>query len=116
MKETFFEQKLMHGMYILGHQRDAMATESKRLARQIRYNSHSARLDQIIKHYEFEVVMFATLGAIMNIMMWGKSGTSEWWLSLIAMGSLLVSFGIIRLRYKMVARKQGFVERYQVHF
>lgn len=113
MKEAFFEQQLMHGVYMLGRQRDAMTVERKRLVRQVRYNSHSARLEQLIKHYEFGAIIFACLGAIMMIMMWGRSVTDEWWLNLIAMGSMLTSFGIIRLRNKIVSRKQCFDERYQ---
>lgn len=116
MKEVFFEHQLMHGVYMLGRQCDAMTVERKRLSRQIRYNSHVARLEHLIRHYEFGVVLFAILGAIMTIMMWGRSAAGEWWLSLIAIGSILASFSIMQFRHKIVTRKQDFDNRFQGKF
>lgn len=114
MKEAVFEQQLMHGVYMLGRQRDAMTVERKRLSRQIRYNSHVARLEHLIKHCEFGVVLFAALGAIILILGGERIVAGEWWLSLMALGSILLSFGIMRIRYKIVTRKQCFDERFQL--
>lgn len=114
MKEAMFEQQLMHGVYMLGRQRDAVITERKRLAKQIRYNAQSVRLEQLIQHYEFGVVLFAVLGALIFSMGWKRNTAEEWWLSLIGLGSVLVAFGIMHFRDKIAGRKQCFDERYQV--
>ncbi|WP_235988641.1 hypothetical protein [Pseudorhizobium endolithicum] len=44
MAKSSFEEQIMQGVYVLGRQRDQLAFEKRRLARQLRYAQHSPGL------------------------------------------------------------------------
>nr|CAD6436254.1 hypothetical protein REQ54_03856 [Rhizobium sp. Q54] len=49
MAKSSFEEQIMQGVYVLGRQRDQLAFEKRRLARQLRYAQHSPRLTSLSK-------------------------------------------------------------------
>ena len=61
MSKSSFEEQIMQGAYALGRQRDQLASEKRRLARQLRYAQHSARLTSLSKQYDFGMVFFAAM-------------------------------------------------------
>lgn len=67
MSKSSFEKKIEQGFYAIGRQRDQLASEKRRLARQLRYAQHSARLASLSKQYDFGMVFFAAMGAVLTL-------------------------------------------------
>ncbi|APO76817.1 hypothetical protein AM571_CH04039 [Rhizobium etli 8C-3] len=68
----------MQGVYVLGCQRDQLASEKRKLARQLRYAQHSARLTSLSKQYDFGMVFFAAMGAVSLILSDVNSSSDAW--------------------------------------
>jgi len=69
MSKSSFEQKIEQGFYTIGRQRDQLASEKRKLPRQLRYAQHSARLASLSKQYDFGMVFFAAMGARSSCLM-----------------------------------------------
>lgn len=112
MSKSSFEEQIMQGVYVLGRQRDQLASEKRKLARQLRYAQHSARLTSLSKQYDFGMVFFAAMGAVSLILFDANSGSDAWLMPTLAVSMMLLAgFAAIRGR-KMLIRIQYFHERF----
>jgi hypothetical protein len=112
MSKSSFEQKIEQGFYAIGRQRDQLAFEKRKLARQLRYAQHSARLTCLSKQYDFGMVFFAAMGTVLLIVFDGRSGSDAWLTPLLSVSMLLFASGIALKGRKMVSRTRSFNDRF----
>jgi hypothetical protein len=112
MSKSSFEQKFEQGFYTIGRQRDQLASEKRKLARQLRYAQHSARLTSLSKQYDFGMVFFAAMGAVSLILFDARSGSAAWLMPLLSFSMLLFASGIALRGRKMVSRIRCFRSRF----
>ncbi|WP_245294359.1 hypothetical protein [Rhizobium aegyptiacum] len=102
----------MQGVYALGRQRDQLAFEKRKLARQLRYAQHSARLTSLSKQYDFGMVFFAAMGAVSLILFDANSGSDAWLTPVLSFSMMLVACGSALRGRKMVSRIRCFHSRF----
>ncbi len=102
----------MQGAYALGRQRDQLASEKRRLARQLRYTQHSARLKSLSKQYDFGMVFFAAMGAVSLILFDANSGSEAWMTPVLSLSLILFACGNALRGRKMVSRIRSFDDRF----
>lgn len=112
MSKSSFEEQMMQGAYALGRQRDQLASEKRKLARQLRYAQHSARLTSLSKQYDFGMVFFAAMGAISLILFDANSGSEAWVNSVLSLSLMLFACGSAVRGRKMVSRIRCFHSRF----
>ncbi|WP_018095605.1 hypothetical protein [Sinorhizobium meliloti] len=112
MSNSSFEEKMMQGVYVLGRQRDQLASEKRLLARRLRYAQHAARLRSLLKQYDFGMVFFAALGAVSLIMFDAESASGSWLLPTLSFSMLLFSCGIALRGRKILTRIRSFDDRF----
>lgn len=108
MSKSSFDEQIMQGVYVLGRQRDQLASEKRRLARQLRYAQHSARLTSLSKQYDFGMVFFAAIGAVSLILFDARSGSAVWFMPLLSVSMLLFASDIAFRGRKIVSRIRCF--------
>lgn len=112
MSKLSFEEQIMQGAYALGRQRDQLASEKRRLARQLRYTQHSARLKSLSKQYDFGMVFFAAMGAVSLILFDANSGSEAWMTPVLSLSLILFACGNALRGRKMVSRIRSFDDRF----
>lgn len=112
MSKSSFEEQIMQGAYALGRQRDQLAFEKRRLARQLRYAQHSARLTSLSKQYDFGMVFFAAMGALSLILFDANSGSEAWMTPVLSLSLILFACGNALRGRKMVSRIRSFNDRF----
>ena len=112
MSKSSFEEQIMQGAYALGRQRDQLASEKRKLARQLRYAQHSARFKSLSKQYDFRMVFFVAMGAVSLILFDANSGSEAWMTPLLSVSMLLFASGIALKGRKMVSRTRIFNDRF----
>ncbi|NKF14409.1 hypothetical protein [Rhizobium phaseoli] len=112
MSKSSFEQKIEQGFYAIGRQRDQLASEKRRLARQLRYAQHSARLKSLSKQYDFGMVFFAAMGAVSLILFDANSGSEAWMTPVLSLSLILFACGSALRGRKMVSRIRIFNDRF----
>ena len=112
MSKSSFEEQIMQGVYVLGRQRDQLASEKRKLARQLRYEQHSARLMNLSKQYDFAMVFFAAIGAILLILFDGENSSGAWMFPTLSFSVMLFSCAIAMRGRKMITRIRIFRERF----
>lgn len=112
MSKSSFEEQIMQGVYVLGRQRDQLASEKRKLARQLRYAQHSARLSSLSKQYDFGMVFFAALGAVSLILFDSRGGSAAWLTPVLSFSMLLFACGSALRGRKMVSRIRCFHSRF----
>lgn len=112
MSKSSFEEQIMQGVYVLGRQRDQLASEKRRLARQLRYAQHSARLKSLSKQYDFGMVFFAAIGAVLLIVFDGRGDSDAWFTPVLSLSLMLFASGSALLGRKMVSRIRSFNDRF----
>ena len=112
MSKSSFEEQIMQGVYVLGRQRDQLASEKRKLARQLRYAQHSARLSSLSKQYDFGMVFFAALGAVSLILFDARSGSAAWLTPVQSFSMFLFYCGSALIGRKMVSRIRCFHSRF----
>jgi len=112
MSKSSFEKKIEQGFYAIGRQRDQLASEKRRLARQLRYAQHSARLASLSKQYDFGMVFFAAMGAVLLIVFDGRSGSDAWLTPALSLSLMLFACGSALRGRKMVSRIRIFNDRF----
>lgn len=111
MSKSSFEEQIMQGAYVLGRQRDQLASEKRKFARQLRYAQHAARLGSLSKQYDFGMVFFATVGAVSLISFDAKSDPNAWVVTVFGFSMMLLASGIALQSRKMVSRIRSFNDR-----
>ncbi|WPE20795.1 hypothetical protein [Shinella zoogloeoides] len=112
MSKSSFEEQIMQGVYVLGRQRDQLASEKRKLARQLRYAQHSARLTSLSKQYDFGMVFFAAMGAVSLILFDANSGSDAWLTPVLGFSMMLFACGSALRGRKMVSRIRYFHSRF----
>lgn len=112
MSKSSFEEQIMQGAYALGRQRDQLASEKRRLARQLRYTQHSARLKSLSKQYDFGMVFFAAMGAVSLILFDANSGSEAWMTPVLSLSLILFACGNALCGRKMISRIRSFNDRF----
>jgi hypothetical protein len=112
MSKSSFEQKIEQGFYAIGRQRDQLASEKRKLARQLRYARHSARLASLSKQYDFGMIFFAAMGAVLLIVFDGRSDSDAWLTPVLSLSLMLFASGSALLGRKMVSRIRSFNDRF----
>ncbi|KAB1115784.1 hypothetical protein F4V89_05070 [Neorhizobium galegae] len=112
MSKSSFEEQIMQGVYVLGRQRDQLASEKRKLARQLRYARHSARLTSLSKQYDFGMVFFAAIGAVSLILFDANSGSDSWLTPVLGFSMMLFACGSALRGRKMVSRIRCFHSRF----
>ncbi|MFB4385853.1 hypothetical protein RAC79_21830 [Agrobacterium sp. LR_9] len=112
MSKSSFEEQMMQGIYALGRQRDELASDRRRLARQLRYAQHSARLASLSKQYDFGMVFFAAMGAVSLILFDARSGSAAWLTPAFSLSLMLFACGSALRGRKMVCRIRSFHSRF----
>lgn len=112
MSKSSFEKKIEQGFYAIGRQRDQLASEKRRLARQLRYAQHSARLASLSKQYDFGMVFFAAMGAVSLILFDANSGSEAWMTPVLSLSLILFACGSALRGRKMVSRIRTFNDRF----
>lgn len=112
MSKSSFEQKIEQGFYTIGRQRDQLASEKRKLARQLRYAQHSARLTSLSKQYDFGMVFFAAMGAVSLILFDARSGSAAWLTPVLGFLMMLFACGSAMRGRKMVSRIRCFHSRF----
>lgn len=112
MSKSSFEQKIEQGFYAIGRQRDQLASEKRRLARQLRYAQHSARLASLSKQYDFGMVFFAAIGAVLLIVFDGRSDSDAWLTPVLSLSLMLFACGSALRGRRMVSRIRSFHDRF----
>ena len=112
MSKSSFEEQIMQGVYVLGRQRDQLASEKRKLARQLRYAQHSARLASLSKQYDFGMVFFAAMGAVSLILFDANSGSDAWVNPVLSLSLMLFACGSALRGRKMVSRIRSFNDRF----
>lgn len=112
MSQSSFEEQIMQGVYELGRQRDQLAFEKRKLARQLRYEQHSTRLISLSKQYDFGMVFFAAIGAILLILFDGENSSGAWLYPTLSFSVMLFSCAIAMRGRKTITRIRIFRERF----
>ena len=113
MSKSSFEQKIEQGFYAIGRQRDQLASEKRKLARQLRYAQHSARLTSLSKQYDFGMVFFATIGTVLLIMFDGKGSSGcSWLFPTLSFSLMLFACGVALRGRKILTRLRSFRDRF----
>ncbi|MFK0684012.1 hypothetical protein SD208_06805 [Ochrobactrum sp. BD67] len=112
MSNSSFEEQVMQGVYVLGRQRDQLASEKQKSARQLRYAQHSARLTSLSKQYDFGMFFFAAMGAVLLIVFDGRSGSGAWWTPVLGLSLILFACGSALRGRKMISRIRSFHDRF----
>ena len=112
MSKSSFEEQIMQGVYVLGRQRDQLASEKRKLARQLRYARHSARLTSLSKQYDFGMVFFAAMGAVSLILFDANRGSEAWMTPVLSLSLILFACGNALRGRKMVSRIRSFNDRF----
>ncbi|GCA51372.1 hypothetical protein KGO5_03821 [Sinorhizobium sp. KGO-5] len=112
MSKSSFEQKIEQGFYTIGRQRDQLTSEKRKLARQLRYAQHSARLASLSKQYDFGMVFFAAMGAVSLILFDANSGSDAWLTPVLGFSMMLFACGSALRGRKMVSRIRSFHDRF----
>ncbi|MFI3904848.1 hypothetical protein [Ochrobactrum sp. S1502_03] len=112
MSKSSFEEQIMQGAYALGRQCDQLESEKRRLARQLRYAQHSARLKSLSKQYDFGMVFFAAMGAVSLILFDANSGSEAWITPVLSLSLILFACGNALRGRKMVSRIRSFDDRF----
>jgi hypothetical protein len=112
MSKSSFEQKIEQGFYAIGRQRDQLASEKRKLARQLRYAQHSARLTSLSKQYDFGMVFFAAIGTVLLIVFDGRSDSDAWLTPVLSLSLMLFACGSALRGRKMVSRIRSFHDRF----
>ncbi|MDD1498557.1 hypothetical protein PVA19_09035 [Agrobacterium sp. CNPSo 3708] len=112
MSKSSFEEQIMQGAYALCRQRDQLASEKRRLARQLRYTQHSVRLKSLSKQYDFGMVFFAAMGAVSLILFDANSGSEAWLTPVLSLSLILFACGNALRGRKMVSRIRSFDDRF----
>ncbi|KAB2752122.1 hypothetical protein [Brucella anthropi] len=112
MSKSSFEEQIMQGVYVLGRQRDQLAFEKRKLARQLRYARHSARLTSLSKQYDFGMVFFAAMGAVLLILFDANSNSHAWVNPVLSLSLMLFACGSAVRGRKMVSRIRCFHSRF----
>lgn len=112
MSKSSFEEQIMQGAYALGRQCDQLASEKRRLARQLRYAQHSARLKSLSRQYDFGMVFFAAMGAVLLMVFDGRSGSDAWLTPALSLSLMLFACGNALRGRKMVSRIRSFNDRF----
>lgn len=112
MSKSNFEEQIMQGVYVLGRQRDQLASEKRKLASQLRYARHSARLTSLSKQYDFGMVFFAAMGAVSMILFHADSDPHAWLNPVVSLSLMLFACGSALRGRKMVSRIRSFHERF----
>ncbi|MBP2614412.1 hypothetical protein [Agrobacterium pusense] len=112
MSKSSFEKNIEQGFYAIGRQRDQLASEKRRLARQLRYAQHSARLASLSKQYGFGMVFFAAMGAVSLILFDANSRSEAWMTPVLSLSLTLFACGSALRGRKMVSRIRTFNDRF----
>jgi hypothetical protein len=112
MSKSSFEQKVEQGFYAIGRQRDRLAFEKRRLAKQLRFTQHAARLENMSKKCDFAMVFLAAVGTIPLFLVDGQSMQDFWPLQVPCVLSLLLGFLFAWRGKKVLARQKSFHERF----
>lgn len=112
MSKSSFEQKIEQGFYAIGRQRDQFASEKRKLARQLRYAQHLARLTSLSKQYDFGMVFFAAIGAVLLIVFDGRSDSDAWLTPALSLSLMLFACGSALRGRKMLSRIRSFQDRF----
>lgn len=112
MSKSSFEEQIMQGAYAIGRQRDQLASEKRKLAKQLRYTQHSARLASLSKQYDFGMVFFAAMGAVSLILFDANSGFEAWMTPVLSLSLILFACGSALRGRKMVSRIRSFNDRF----
>jgi hypothetical protein len=112
MSNSRFQDQIMHGVTVLGYQRDALEYENRRLARQLRYAQHSARLTSLSKQYDFGMIFFAAMGAVSLILFDANSDSHAWLSPVVSLSLMLFACGSAVRGQKMVSRIRYFHDRF----
>ncbi|NKN05139.1 hypothetical protein [Rhizobium laguerreae] len=112
MSKSSFEEQIMQGVYVLGRQRDQLASERRKLAKQLRYAQHSARLTSLSKQYDFGMVFFAAMGAVSLILFDAGSSSGSWLNPMLSFSLMLFGCGIALRARKMSSRIRSFHDRF----
>lgn len=112
MSKSSFEQKIEQGFYAIGRQRDQLASEKRKLARQLRYARHSARLTSLSKQYDFGMIFFAAMGAVLLIVFDGRGDSDAWLTPVLSLSLMLFACGNALRGRKMVSRIRSFNHRF----
>ncbi|WP_421592995.1 hypothetical protein [Shinella sp. M27] len=112
MNKSSFEQKIEQGFYAIGRQRDQLASEKRKLARQLRYARHSARLTSLSKQYDFGMIFFAAMGTVLLIVFDGRSDSDAWLTPVLSLSLMLFACGSALRGRKMVSRIRSFHDRF----
>ncbi len=112
MSKSSFEQKIGEGFYTIGRQRDQLASEKRKLARQLRYAQHSARLTSLSKQYDFGMVFLATVGIIPLVLVDGQGMRYFWPIQVLCVLSLLIGSRFAWRGRKVLARQKSFDDRF----
>ncbi|HEY0122600.1 MAG TPA: hypothetical protein VGC14_12745 [Rhizobium sp.] len=112
MSKSSFEEQIMQGVYVLGRQRDQLASEKRKLARRLRYTQHSARLTSLSKQYDFGMIFFAAMGAVSLILSDARSASGVWLNPMLSFSLMLFGCGIALRARKMSGRIRSFHDRF----
>lgn len=112
MSKSSFEEQVMQGVYVLGRQRDQLTSEKRKLARQLRYAQHSARLTSLSRQYDFGMVFFAAIGAVSLIRFDAKSDPNAWIIPVLGFLLVLLACGIALQSRKVASRIKCFHDRF----
>ncbi len=112
MSGNKFEQEIQEGFYLTGRERDQLAMERRKLARQLRYTQHLARLSTLLKQYDAGTVFFAAIGTVILVMFDADGPRGEWWFLAIAFAMIFFSGGIALRRRGIINRKKVFQDRF----
>ncbi|MEJ5083780.1 MULTISPECIES: hypothetical protein [unclassified Ochrobactrum] len=103
MSKSSFEEQIMQGASALCRQRDQLASEKRKLARQLHYARHSARLKSLSEQYDFGMVFLAAMGAVSLILFDANSGSVAW-MKPLSLSLILFACGSALPGPKMVSR------------
>lgn len=112
MSTTGYDQQLIEGAYALGRHCSQLTSERRKLARQLRYTRHAARLMSISKQYDCGMVFFATLGAVSLILSGMNSHSDAWLFTTLSVSLMLVACATALKGRKMVRRIRSFHDRF----
>ena len=78
----------------------------------MRYAQHSARLPSLSKQYDFGMIFFAEMSAVLLIVFDGRSDSDAWLTPVLSLSLMLFACGSALHGRKMVSRIRSFNDRF----
>jgi len=91
---------------------DIISESGGGLPRNLHYAQHSARLTSLSKQYEFGMIFFAAMGAVLLIVFDGRSDSHAWLTPVLSLSLMLFACGSALRGRKMVSHIRSFDDRF----